>query len=203
MIALMAPRDDPDTVPPPAGEDDAYSAATRVGAMPPEVLAQLRAEGGVDEPPREVAKPTPPPVPRPPPVSAPMGAGGLPSLADVVPHDSSPPTAVIDVPTQLLDASGSVPPRAPTISVKPAANAGSVSNAPPVVETPVAFAAPESAAKSAAPAAHAPVALAKDEADQLRAFGRRSNTRMRVILIAGMVTLVAFAFIMALLSQRG
>lgn len=33
------------TVPPPAGEDDAYSAATKVGAMPADIMEKLRAEG--------------------------------------------------------------------------------------------------------------------------------------------------------------
>jgi hypothetical protein len=52
--------DDVDTVPPPAGESDPYSAATRVGAIPePAVLAAMK-EGG--------APPTnplaPPPVPK-------------------------------------------------------------------------------------------------------------------------------------------
>ncbi len=34
-----------DTVPPPPGEDDAYSAPTRVGEMPPEVLEAMRGAG--------------------------------------------------------------------------------------------------------------------------------------------------------------
>lgn len=39
-----------DTVPPPPGEDDAYSAPTRVGEMPPEVLEAMRAAGlGMDK----------------------------------------------------------------------------------------------------------------------------------------------------------
>jgi hypothetical protein len=40
-----------DTVPPPAGESDAYNAPTRVGDMPPEVLAAMKAAGvGPDAP---------------------------------------------------------------------------------------------------------------------------------------------------------
>src|SRR5690606_3559785 len=51
--------DDPITEPPPPGEDDAYSAATKVGAMPDEILEKLRAEGLL--PPED----TPPKPPRP------------------------------------------------------------------------------------------------------------------------------------------
>ena len=42
----MPTRDDqPVTVPPPEGEDDAYSATTKVGAMPADIMEKLRAEG--------------------------------------------------------------------------------------------------------------------------------------------------------------
>jgi hypothetical protein len=42
----MSTRDDqPVTVPPPEGEDDAYSATTKVGAMPAQIMEKLRAEG--------------------------------------------------------------------------------------------------------------------------------------------------------------
>ena len=41
----MSGRDeDPKTLPPPPGEADAYSARTRIGEMPPELMAELRAE---------------------------------------------------------------------------------------------------------------------------------------------------------------
>jgi len=40
-FACMYGRDDQQaTIPPPAGEDDAYSAATKVGAMPKSVLRE-------------------------------------------------------------------------------------------------------------------------------------------------------------------
>lgn len=45
----MAARDEPATIPPPVGEDNAYEAATKVGAMPAEVMARLRAEGLLPE----------------------------------------------------------------------------------------------------------------------------------------------------------
>lgn len=40
-----------DTVPPPAGEDDAYSAPTRIGELPDSVLEQMRAGGHFPPPP--------------------------------------------------------------------------------------------------------------------------------------------------------
>ncbi|MBX3230893.1 MAG: hypothetical protein KIT84_36150 [Labilithrix sp.] len=46
----MSERDDqPATVPPPVGEDDAYSATTKVGAMPADIMEKLRAEGLLPE----------------------------------------------------------------------------------------------------------------------------------------------------------
>lgn len=46
----MSTRDEqPATVPPPAGEDDAYSATTKVGAMPADIMEKLRAEGLLPE----------------------------------------------------------------------------------------------------------------------------------------------------------
>jgi hypothetical protein len=54
----MPARDDPATLPPPPGEDDAYSATTKVGAMPPDVMAMLRAEGLMPEAEPEHAKPS-------------------------------------------------------------------------------------------------------------------------------------------------
>ena len=93
-FGCMSGRDDqPATVPPPAGEDDAYNAATKVGAMPAEVMAKLRAEGLLpDEDPEELARPSPaagapaPSVPRP--ASTPRVQ--MPSLRDSVPDMSDP-----------------------------------------------------------------------------------------------------------------
>lgn len=45
IVSVSAREDQPATVPPPAGEDDAYNATTKVGAMPAELMARLRAEG--------------------------------------------------------------------------------------------------------------------------------------------------------------
>jgi hypothetical protein len=78
-----------DTLPPPAGEDDAYNAATRIGSMPPDLLAKLRAEGVLppegSNPPRSGPPPVPvaPPAPRP--LAIPRPAG--------VPRSASTPAA--------------------------------------------------------------------------------------------------------------
>lgn len=95
---MSAREDQPATIPPPAGEDDAYNAATKVGAMPAEVMARLKAEGLLpdearpleeeDQPTRVGAVPAataPLPPPRPPPRP--------PSFGDAVPtlHSDVPP----------------------------------------------------------------------------------------------------------------
>lgn len=41
----MSPPDEPITLPPPPGEEDAYSAATKVATVPDDLLDKLRAEG--------------------------------------------------------------------------------------------------------------------------------------------------------------
>ncbi|MDF2694994.1 MAG: hypothetical protein K0S65_3377, partial [Labilithrix sp.] len=45
-------------------------------------------------------------------------------------------------------------------------------------------------------------AIAEDEAKEIAAFSGRSKSRMVVAVLVAMVALVAFAFAMALLSQR-
>lgn len=44
MMGIM-PSDDPITIPPPEGEEDAYSAATRVGSIPADLVAKFREQG--------------------------------------------------------------------------------------------------------------------------------------------------------------
>ena len=51
-----------DTVPPPPGEDDAYNAPTKVGAMPPELLAVLRESAQKSTPRLDIATPVVPAV---------------------------------------------------------------------------------------------------------------------------------------------
>jgi hypothetical protein len=47
----MAEQQQPDTVPPPPGEDDVYSAETRVGPLPKDLLESLRAIRRAEAPP--------------------------------------------------------------------------------------------------------------------------------------------------------
>lgn len=54
MMEGMA-SDDPITIPPPEGEEDAYSAATRVGSIPSDLMAKFREQGLL--PPSEPALP--------------------------------------------------------------------------------------------------------------------------------------------------
>jgi hypothetical protein len=55
-----------DTVPPPAGEDDAYSAPTRIGVMASAIVGELLAQGEREvEAPKDEAKTVPPPAPVP------------------------------------------------------------------------------------------------------------------------------------------
>jgi hypothetical protein len=75
-----------DTLPPPAGEDDAYNAATRIGSMPPDLLAKLRAEGVLPQEGATPARSGPPPVPSAPrPLAIPRPAA--------VPRSGSTPAA--------------------------------------------------------------------------------------------------------------
>jgi len=81
MLSGMSAREEqPATVPPPAGEDDAYNATTKVGAMPAEIMARLRAEGLLPDEDdatmdaQPVTAPPPPLAPRPRPV-VPGGQG--------------------------------------------------------------------------------------------------------------------------------
>ncbi len=100
-----------DTVPPPPGEDDAYSAPTRVGEMPPEVLEAMRGAGfSVDGAKKSVPKvavstlkpprmpvidvPPPPPAPPPPPEKqSPEGKGAEAKSPEALPPDAKSPAA--------------------------------------------------------------------------------------------------------------
>ena len=89
----MSDEDRVDTVPPPAGEDDAYSAPTRMGAgPPPDVLAEMQnaAQGGramkpLELPARSSKRPS-----RGPPPEAPAPERVPPPSAREVPAASSP-----------------------------------------------------------------------------------------------------------------
>jgi hypothetical protein len=188
--AMSARDDQPITVPPPDGEDDAYNATTKVGAMPEEMMAKLRAEGllppEVDEPPavpssksRRFADPVPPPRD-----DAPVAV--LYSSTPPADHES-PPSAPIPA----------VPPP-PSFLAEPE---------PPAPPAPLAFEPPAPAPLAPSQPSQPPV-VAVEPADpvvqrETQAFGGRfTRGQLMIGLIAVLGALVAFAFLMALMSQR-
>jgi hypothetical protein len=188
MIEAMSAREDSrDTIPPPDGEEDAYTATTKVGAMPAEVMARLRAEGLLPEEGTGKARPAsraPTPVPS---VMADVGIDEVTTVyAELSPHEVIP------------SLSSSAPPPPPRVTARPAPSV-------PARAAPTPVARAELAPPKARAMAHEPPSLpSNDEAEsaEIRAFGGRSRTRMLAVLIAGIVALVVLAFVMALLSQR-
>jgi hypothetical protein len=195
----MSARDDqPITVPPPDGEDDAYNATTKVGAMPEEMMAKLRAEGllppEVDEPPavpssksRRFADPV-----------APRDDGPVAVLYSSTPpadHESPPSAPIPAAPPPPVFAAEPAPPP-PVLAAEPA---------PPAVPPSVAPAAPASLAPVQP---SQPPVVAVEPADpvvprETQAFGGRFTRGQMIIgVIAALGALVAFAFLMALMSQR-
>lgn len=208
----MSGRDEqPITIPPPAGEDDAYSAATKVGEMPAEVLAKLRAEGlmpveeeKVSSAPRPSTsldrRDPPPPVvsDHPPPDSG--GAGPVPALFSV------PPAA---------EGASDEEPRFPSVAededeARARAEEGAEASPSPAPMEIVRSMPPP--ATRTGPPSQLPAAD-PDEGDELEekivaqeveAFGGRpNNRRLRISIVAVAALLVVVAFAMALLSQRG
>ncbi len=101
----------PDTVPPPPGEDDAYSAETRVGALPQgllDALREIRAEEsaaqGRDDPPSSEAPVSVAAPDEGPPLSVPAHSQGSEDLAaraaEADENDSTEPT--LDKPIRYL-----------------------------------------------------------------------------------------------------
>lgn len=208
IVVMSSARDEqPDTVPPPAGEEDAYSAATKVGSMPAELMARLRAEGLLpDEDPVDAQRPPPPRpatalVPRP----TPVPSGLTDSAFDDVPALSSDPppaggaSASSPVTAPAVPAPAAPDPAASSHEQQPVPS-GVTTAAAGQVETPIAFVSPPSAPMDVAgPQSSAPVA---DDANAARAFGGRSRAQTIAVLVAIVIALVGFAFAMALLSQR-
>ena len=202
IIMMSSARDEHDTVPPPAGEDDAYSAATKVGAMPAELMARLRAEGLLPE---DFAGEQPPPPPPPPAASVMQRVAPPPprprSPFDDLPELSSdppPPARVSSVPARAAT-SGAAPPFA---GHDPAATAGVTSRPPAPLETPISFVSQPPASSHGGPVVEEAAPLSARSAEQVRSFSQRSKLRTTALLVAVIVALVAFAFVMALLSQR-
>lgn len=178
----MSGREDlTDTVPPPEGEDDAYSAATKIGAMPAELLERLRAEGL------------------------------LPAESDSKSNSSSTHEAAPETPRVIVhddsrnngegaraeEARGEGGERSSGVSkVAPeeppaAGTSGGLAPAPVEVETPVVRQAPPF------------VPTRKDKSQDMRSLENHANKQLMVFVVVGMLLLVAFAFAMALLSHRG
>ena len=173
--------------------------------MPAELMARLRAEGLLPE--ADAAEPQRPPPPPPvasltqrvaPPPPAPRSAfDDLPELAS----DPPPPASVSSIPAAARTAaSGGAP---PIPGREQAVHAGVTSRPPAPLETPVTFVSQPPRSSVGAPVPEDEAApLSGRSAEQVRAFGERSKLRTTAVLVAVLVALVAFAFVMALLSQR-
>ena len=223
-FACMYGRDDQQaTIPPPAGEDDAYSAATKVGAMPAEVMAKLRAEGLLpDEEPERPARLAPaagaaaPAIPRPastPRVHVPSMRDSVPDMSD--PDDDNDERTVLSQPAQALAHSYGYAQPLPHGYSQPPPNVYSQPPAP--IETLIAFGSGPSwphpsAGPTGFPPPHspfmpsAPIAFRDSDAgvtQEVRAFGgKRSRTATLIVVIASLLALVVAAFVMAALSHR-
>lgn len=135
----MTARDEPPvTVPPPAGEDDAYSATTKVGAMPPDIMEKLRAEGLLPEETKGDRET---------PVNSFRPSTSLeqrtPARADAAADSGAPIPTLFSSPPSALPAEPAEGDR----ETKPVA----LSGPPAPLETPVAFAAPPEAEPAAFP----------------------------------------------------
>lgn len=115
----MSAGEPSDTIPPPMGEDDAYSATTKVGAMPAELMAKLRAEGLL---PSESEERRLPPRPKPSAEKPPTTLRAI-EAAKAATSESSPPSLISKPPGKddetLLrpgDAETPRPPRLPSLS---------------------------------------------------------------------------------------
>jgi hypothetical protein len=222
---MSAREDQPATVPPPAGEDDAYSAATKVGAMPAEVMAKLRAEGLLPdlepEPPPTSAKPPPrPPVPRP------MPSGRPSSPASNAPEDERPVDSNLpvfhSVPPPMSGTSGlpranrSDPPDPPDeeremvmdAGAPLVVNMGTPPTFPQTVETPIAFATPPPAPVSASGAppqdvarpVAAPPSLSRAYSQLRQVMAGRGGRLIGLLVV--LVALLVVLFVVAFMRQR-
>jgi len=196
---MSSARDEHDTVPPPAGEEDAYSAATKVGAMPAELMARLRAEGLLPEEPATEQQRPPPPVASltqrvaPPPAAPPRSAfDDLPELTS----DPPPPASMSSIPAAASGGAPWSPGREQPV------HAGVTSRPPAPLETPVTFVSQPPMSSGAPVPEDEAAPLSGRSVEQVRAFRERSKVRTTAVLVAVLVALVAFAFVMALLSQR-
>jgi hypothetical protein len=205
---MSASDDQPATVPPPTGEDDAYSAATKVGTMPPDLLAKLRAEGllpdETEEPTRLAPRPfvpmDEPPAASPPASSpTPISDGKVPVLYSTAPpadgQAQPPPGNELTVPMPALR------PGQPLDDVPAPPSSLQAYETSPVIETPIAF-----TATPDAPAGN-PLDTGLSDSSSIehlaRAFrGRLTRGQLGYLVVAALAVIVALLFIMALSSQR-
>jgi hypothetical protein len=211
----MAAGEPSDTIPPPNGEEDAYNATTKVGAMPAELMAKLRAEGLLPSEAEERRAVPRPGAPRPPDKSTLRNVAAAPA----VPNSSPPPSLVSRPPARdeetLLRPEEAIPQaRLPSLSdddsqseslraasskdddapeVEVLTSDSSAPEAPtsgrPLVETPVAFSSP--------PSVLASTKSPTEDASLAAAPAANSGAR-RVVLALVIMALVGFALVMAL-----
>lgn len=206
----MSAGDPSDTIPPPVGEDDAYSATTKVGAMPAELMAKLRAEGLLPDP--EERR-----VPRPEKTEK-TDKATLRSLAtaqkaaaldgEPVPSIASQPPGKDDE-TMARPAPGAPPsPRVPTIDDESLLEDDAADDAPQVEVVATQSSMPPNGTVSERPVVETPVAFAASP-DALAAAPQTSladapapSKKGRLVAVLAILALVAIALVMAL-SGRG
>ena len=172
--------------------------------MPAELMARLRAEGLLPEDDAVDDRPPPPrpatalaPRPAPPP-SSPPGQNVFDDVPELT-SDPPPPGYVSPPPAVPITPPPPVPEAFPFAPHEQHVPAG-IASPPPPLETPIAFVTPPSSAPLAAPRTSS--AFPEPAADAARGLGGRSRVQSIAFLVAIVVALVAFAFVMALLSQR-
>lgn len=205
---MSASDDQPATVPPPANEDDAYSAATKVGTLPPDLLAKLRAEGLLPEESEEPTRLAPRPLlpMNEPPVAPPSAASPTPVSDGKLPvlYSRAPPADGQAGPAAGDDLTVRMPalrPRQPPDDAQPPPSSLQAYETSPVIETPVAFTAtPDALAEK--PLATGPSDSSSVD-DEARAFrGRLTRRQLVYVVVVALAAVVAVLFIMALSSQR-
>lgn len=222
MRSVSAREDQPATVPPPAGEDDAYSAATKVGAMPADLMARLRAEGLL---PGDVEDAPSPPSQHSAAPATPSSAPATGQSRVPVVHSAAPPQANVGGPEE-VDASALLEeePAPPPLPLRPVGpeHSGAVASSPAqprtepsgfpaqissqgprplAVQTPIAFVTPPapqplSAPPPASPELGTPYSVRGEPVAPL-GKSRRSGAVVGVI-----AALVVALFVVALVTMR-
>ena len=198
----MTARDDqPDTVPPPAGEDDAYSATTKVGAMPADIMEKLRSEGLL---PAENSgeRATPAKAFRP--------STSLDKRTPIESFAAVEPDSGAAIPALYSTAPGAITTPPPSLDGAPDAEAAMKRTGPPApLETPVAFAFPPTAELPKLGEAAEESALGSHPAEQTGPASLRGALTKKDVEPPSKTTLylvavlVVLALIVALIRLRG